>query len=395
MVGLFAGIGGFEQGLQAAGHHTIALCEVSSVAEHVLKKRFKDVQLHSDIKNMMDLPEADLVTAGFPCQDLSQAGQTAGIGGDKSGIVKRVFELVEKAKHRPPWLLFENVPFMLSLDKGSAMGYLTGELAKLGYRWAYRVVDARAFGLPQRRKRVLILASREHEPRDVLLSQDIGTPPELDRVPTERPDVACGFYWTEGNTGWGWAVDAIPTLKGGSGFRIPSPPAVLLPDCQEIVIPSIRSAECLMGFSPDWTLPAARDGSSGERERWRLVGNAVSVRLAHWIGRMLAQKEPPRYQEEGETPILSGRGWPSAGWGEGEMRFSAQVSPWPERRKMKHLLDLLSKEGMTPLSRKAALGFYNRITANTNRLRIPKWFKDCVKEHIDASAHSTCETANH
>src|SRR3954454_8148112 len=100
---------------------------------------------------------------------------------------------------------------MLQLDRGRAMRYLPEELGRLGYRWAYRVVDARAFGLPQRRQRVILLASRTEDPRPLLLDEDA--------EPAEQPllaDSFCGFYWTEGLRGLGWAVDAVPTLKGGS-----------------------------------------------------------------------------------------------------------------------------------------------------------------------------------
>ena len=82
-----------------------------------------DDPLVRDVLTLDALPECDLVAAGFPCQDLSQAGRTAGIGGRNSGLVKRVFELLEQAEHPPRWLLLENVPFMLQLDRGDAMRY--------------------------------------------------------------------------------------------------------------------------------------------------------------------------------------------------------------------------------------------------------------------------------
>jgi len=112
---------------------------------------------------------------------------------------------------------------MLQLDRGRAMRHLTDALEELGYRWAYRVVDARAFGLPQRRLRVVLLASRTEDPREVLFADDVAPDlPELDDA--ELYD--CGFYWTEGVRGLGWVVDAVPTLKGGSAVGIVSPPAV-------------------------------------------------------------------------------------------------------------------------------------------------------------------------
>src|SRR5207248_8666113 len=104
-----------------------------------------------------------------------------------------------------------------------AMDYLTTRLEKLGFDWAYRVVDACSFGVPQRRKRVVLVASKSEDPRTVLFADDAG-----ERLFSLREDSACGFYWTEGLRGLGWAIDAVPTLKGGSTIGIPSPPAIWL-----------------------------------------------------------------------------------------------------------------------------------------------------------------------
>src|SRR5262245_8688013 len=120
VVGLFAGIGGIELGLRAAGHETVLLCEVEPAACAVLKARFPDEPLVGDVAELVELPQADLIAAGFPCQDLSQAGRTAGIGGRQSGLVEHVFRLLD-GPNDPTWLLLENVPFMLQLDRGRAM----------------------------------------------------------------------------------------------------------------------------------------------------------------------------------------------------------------------------------------------------------------------------------
>jgi DNA (cytosine-5)-methyltransferase 1 len=180
-----------------------------------------------------------------------------------------VFRLVTRRRGGPRWLLLENVPFMLQLHRGRAMWYLTARLEKLGYAWAYRVVDARAFGLPQRRWRVLLLASRTEDPREVLFSGDAG------EIPEDEPDNrACGFYWTEGTRGLGWAVDATPTLKGGSTIGIASPPAVRLAEGRGIVTPGITDAERLQGFPANWTLPALEIPGIRAGHRWKLIGNA-------------------------------------------------------------------------------------------------------------------------
>jgi len=208
--GLFAGIGGIELGFHRAGHHTILLCENDPAAIAVLEENFHGIPLHDDVCTLKRLPEGTtLVTAGFPCQDLSQAGMTKGISGARSGLVGEVFRLLEL--HRTPWVLLENVPFMLQLGRGEAMNVIASALEDLGYRWAYRVIDSRAFGLPQRRRRVYLVACLAGDPRAILFADDRPTRPEA-TVNGRRP--ACGFYWTEGLRGLGWAVDAVPTLKG-------------------------------------------------------------------------------------------------------------------------------------------------------------------------------------
>jgi site-specific DNA-cytosine methylase len=141
-VGLFAGIGGIELGLQAAGHEPRLLCEADRAASAVLSARFPGMPLHGDVRTLGSLPKGtDLVAAGFPCQDLSQAGATAGIGGSRSRLILEVFELLRKAKRARrsvPWLLLENVSFMLRLRRGRAMAVIIAALEDLGYRWACR-----------------------------------------------------------------------------------------------------------------------------------------------------------------------------------------------------------------------------------------------------------------
>ncbi|AHH15025.1 cytosine-specific methyltransferase [Nocardia nova SH22a] len=369
MVGLFAGIGGLELGLGYHGWTTELLCEIDPGARAVLSAHFPDVESHSDVTRLRALPaRTELVAAGFPCQDLSQAGRTAGITGDRSGLVDEVFRLVRR-KRGPRWLLIENVPFMLQLGRGQAMRHITTALEDLGYTWAYRVVDARAFGLPQRRQRVLMLASRSEDPRPVLFGTDAG-PRELGDPATDP----CGFYWTEGVRGLGWAVNAVPTLKGGSGLGIASPPAVRLP-AGEIVTPGITDAERLQGFSRDWTEPALTAPGVRPGHRWKLVGNAVSVRMASWIGGRLAAPDsaplPP------STPLTAHR-WPTAAWGHAGHAYRVPVSTWPVHAPYEDLRWFLDDARL--LSSRATAGFLRRAARGT--LRFPPGFIADVENHL-------------
>jgi DNA (cytosine-5)-methyltransferase 1 len=373
--GLFAGIGGIELGLASAGLTTSYLCEIDPFARRVLRAGFPGVTLHEDVTKLGSAGDIDVLTAGFPCQDLSQAGRLAGIGGAQSGLVDEVFRVVGAAPKPPRWIVLENVPFMLRLHRGKAAEHLVTQFEALGYTWAYRVVDTRAFGLPQRRRRVFFVASKIADPRHVLFADDSS---EIANEDHER--YACGFYWTEGNTGVGWAVNAIPPLKGGSSFGIPSPPAIRTPRSRDFVLPEIRDAERLQGFPPRWTEPAL-DGETRARTgtRWRLVGNAVSVPVARWIGRRLIK--PGGFSETKQRTLGKEARWPDAAWGRNGERFAVDVTSWPIRKNYESLSSFLEFPA-TPLSAGAAAGFLGR--AKLSGLT----FVDGFLEDLDAYVQS-------
>ncbi|HEX7830732.1 MAG TPA: DNA (cytosine-5-)-methyltransferase [Thermoanaerobaculia bacterium] len=369
VAGLFAGIGGIELGLGRAEHESRLLCEIEPTAVAVLEQRFPNTKKQNDVRDLKAFPRGtELVSAGFPCQDLSQAGKTAGISGSRSGLIGEVFRLLEK--RRVEWLLLENVSFMLQLGRGRALDVIMTELERLGYKWAYRVVNSRAFGVPQRRERIYILASLHHDPRNVLFVDDTPEP----RDTRSFREVACGFYWTEGLRGLGWAVDSVPTLKGGSTIGIPSPPAIIFPS-GDIAKPELRDAERMQGFEEDWTLPAETVSKRGAR--WKLVGNAVTVDAAVWIGKRL--RNPGVYDPTGDAELASNEAWPVAAWNIGNGRHRAQLSTWPLNIAAEPLAAFLRHETQA-LSVKATAGFLSR--AEVAKLRFPTGFLDAVRAHL-------------
>jgi DNA (cytosine-5)-methyltransferase 1 len=378
VAGLFAGIGGIELGLSRSGHASKLLCEIDDAACAVLEKRFPGIALHRDVRTLDTLTkDVDLLTAGFPCQDLSQAGMTRGIAGEKSGLIGHVFRLLNK--RRVPWVLIENVPFMLQLGQGRALDVIVSELERLGYRWAYRVIDSRAFGLPQRRQRVFLLATTVGDPRSVLLADDVGE--QEDPSPSRRRSY--GFYWTEGLRGLGTAIDAVPTLKGGSTIGIPSPPAIVLPRSSRVVTPDIRDAERLQGFEADWTVPAS-EVSRRAGTRWKLVGNAVTVNIAEWIGRRL--RSPGSYDASADAPLMLRSAWPQTAWNVGRGRYRSSSSRWPEAMEMRPIHEFL-RFPPALLSARATTGFLNRLTQSA--LSRPPWFDGVLERHRDREARKT------
>ncbi len=372
-VGLFAGIGGIEYGLERAGFSTKLLCELDTAAQSVLGARFPGVRIDSDVRQLAKLPRVDLLAAGFPCQDLSQAGRTAGIGGTQSGLVDEIFRLVADRRSAPRWLLLENVSFMLRLNRGAAMEHLAARLEELGFAWAYRVVDSRAFGVPQRRQRVILLASRTEDPRPVLFGTDIGERP---RDPDHAS--AFGFYWTEGRGGLGWAVDAVPTLKGGSTIGIASPPAIWRVGDGMVFTPDIRDAERMQGFPADWTSAVGTDRRALAK-RWKLVGNAVTTSVAEWVGKAVASNSARAPVGEG-TPLARGVSWPVAAWGYKGERQSVNVSMFPSDAVHPTLAEFLQHEG-APLSARATNGFLQRARAGSLRFR--PGFLEALDAHHD------------
>ncbi|WP_107706266.1 DNA cytosine methyltransferase [Nocardioides allogilvus] len=367
-VGLFAGIGGFELGLQRAGIDIELLCEYWDPAAAVLKSRF-DADVVGDIRDLVALPEVDVVTAGFPCTDLSQVGRTAGIDGNESGLVREAFRLIEKTP--PRWVVLENVPNMLSLGGGAAMSFIAEWFEERGWNWAYRTVDSQHFGLRQRRRRVFLVASRSEDPRGVLFADDAGAP-----VP-RASHAAYGFSWTEGNRGVGWGDGVTPTLKGGSKLGIASPPAVwrLGVDAgQAIARPSVCTGERLQGFRAGWTDIGAKDGV-----RWKMVGNAVSVPVASWIGRGLAS--PRDVVDVDRRTLAAGERWTAAAASMGGAREAWALSERPLALPARSTLAaLIDKYGGVPLSYGASNGFYTRLQASS--LRVREDFLVALAEHV-------------
>jgi DNA (cytosine-5)-methyltransferase 1 len=361
---LFSGIGGIELGLSSHGFEIALLCEIDPVARAILHRHFLQTEIVDDVFKIHSLPKAELVTAGFPCQDLSLAGAKKGIAGGKSGVVSKLFDLLEQAprSQRPDWLLIENVPYMLRLSRGHAMDFVTTELSRLGYSWAYRVVDARCFGLPQRRPRVVLLASRTGNPEEVLFADNHDVP-DLDGKPGDVEGVdAFGFYWTEGSRGVGWAREGVPPIKCGSTVGIASPPAVWVPSRDFVGMIDIRDAERLQGFPEDWTDFGALGIKSRSSFRWRLVGNAVSTRLSDWVGSRLKSPKPSICSRR---PRDRNKAWPDAAFGHGRDIFEVQATRWASSAPQVRLSEFIRYD-LKPLSHRATQGFLKRAEGCTN-----------------------------
>ena len=376
---LFAGIGGFSLGLERAGHRTVLLCENDPAAIRVLTRQFPHTRLQTDVRALRRLPAGtELVTAGFPCQNVSAPGDKTGIAGKKTGVVRELIRLVKDC--RPETVVVENVRFILELRGGEGIRYLAEELERLGYAWAYRTVDVLGLGVPQHRARVFLCAMRNGDPRTVLL-HDAGerrraAPPAAAGISASTP---WGFYWTEGRAGLGLTKNALPTLKSGSGLGIPSAPAVLLPDGR-VVTPPISGCERVQGFPAGWT--AAAEDAGGEGARRRLVGNALPPEAAEWIGRRLANRR--RYDPNGDEPLTPNGRWPPAAWNldrRAETRHACEAGDQPAEGRLGDLA-ALRPETWPELSTRALTGFLKR--AGQGSLRFPEGFLERLEARLRA-----------
>ena len=187
-IDLFAGVGGFRYGMELAGHKCVGFCEWDKYAtmsytmmhlateeqrEYIktldFKKRQKELLENgekyrngewysNDIRNVhgWNMPRADVLCFGAPCQDFSLAGARKGLNGDRSILVKEVFRIISEQEEsdRPEWLIYENVKGMLSSNKGWDYAGILIEMVQLGYDVEYQVFNSKYFGVPQNRERV-------------------------------------------------------------------------------------------------------------------------------------------------------------------------------------------------------------------------------------------------
>jgi DNA (cytosine-5)-methyltransferase 1 len=134
------------------------VAEIESFPCAVLAHHYPTVPNLGDMTRFKEWPDAtlDVLCAGTPCQSFSNAGLRAGLDDPRGGLMLTFGAVAER--YRPRWLLWENVPGVLSSNDGRDFGAFLGLLGFLGYGFAYRVLDAQYFGLAQRRKRVFVVA---------------------------------------------------------------------------------------------------------------------------------------------------------------------------------------------------------------------------------------------
>lgn len=289
MVGsLFAGIGGFDLGLERAGMRVEWQAELDPAARGVLRRHWPDVRQVDDVKlvgthhpfatfpvecdedgcgrdeleciGIAELadPGIDVLCGGFPCQDISSAGDrwgAKGLDGERSGLWWEFARIIGLA--RPRFVVIENTGRLRNGREGADLRGVLAELDRLGYVGVGGVLDAAAFELPARRPRVIIVAGDARLPGGVSVRARLANS-------WLRHDPGCVVLEGSGQS-----------LTTDAGCKRPTPGSYRL------LTP--REAERALGFPDDWTAGHANS------VRLRMVGNAVAVPVAEWIGRVVVE----------------------------------------------------------------------------------------------------------
>jgi len=157
-VSLFAGIEAASQAWHHMGWEPVAFADIDAFPSAVLAHHYPDVPNLGNVEGV-DWSEykgkAEVVVGGSPCQSFSVAGKRLGMDDPRGNLALEFIRAV--AEIQPTWFVFENVPGLLSSDGGRDFGIFLGEVAKIGYGFAYRVLDSQFFGVPQRRRRVFVV----------------------------------------------------------------------------------------------------------------------------------------------------------------------------------------------------------------------------------------------
>lgn len=329
---LFSGIGGLDLGLERAGMEIRWQVEIDEACNRVLEKHWPGVRRYGDVRGIRgeDLEPVDLICGGFPCQDLSVAGRRAGLAGSRSGLWWEFHRIISELA--PEWVVIENVPGLLSSNGGRDMGTILQALGELGYGYAYRVLDAQWFGVAQRRRRVFIVGHLgDRRAAEVLFEPEscVGdTPPSREARETVATLLASGagtnrpagiasetdFLVTQALT-CTFANGGADDNKAQAGFIVPAVTSKWAKgtggpsgdETQNLVctggVRRLTPIECerLQGFPDGWT-----DGAS-DSARYRMLGNAVCVPVAEWIGRRIMavhKGAAPGKQREGNSGVI-------------------------------------------------------------------------------------------
>jgi len=295
---LFSGIGGFSLGLQQAGiePNWIGYSDIDKYANKLFKRKFPDAEELGSITDIRpkDLPEIDLITFGFPCQDLSIAGKRGGLKANRSSLFFEAIKII-KAK-KPKYFIFENVKGLFSSNKGQDFDIILRSIADIGYDGEWQLCNTRWF-LPQNRERIYFVGHIRGECRTKVfpIGESSKTITSKQRKGDAISCIDASYY--KGVDGKRTMIDTglnqigtigkdseatrvydttcARTIKDGGGMGAKTG----LYKVKSSNIRRLTPTECerLQGFPDGWT-----EGQS-DTQRYKQLGNAVSVPVVRAI----------------------------------------------------------------------------------------------------------------
>ena len=301
---LFAGTGGFSLGLEQSGKfQTIFANDFVPESKKIFDENFKTKLTLCDIHKLEidEIPDCDVITAGFPCQPFSLAGKKKGFADERSNVFWRLLEIIDAKK--PKIIILENVKNLVTHDDSKTFKVIKKSIKKLGYHLKYQVLDtAKLTGIPQSRQRIYIVGFLDKDERDAFNFPDVEIithnvsdylENEVDDDFIYKPDCKIypvlekfitkdisenvvyqyrRFYVRENKS------NVCPTLVKNMGTGGHNVPLILTNE----FIRKLTPRECfnLQGFPKDYKLPNDMSNS----KLYGLAGNAISVPVVKLIG---------------------------------------------------------------------------------------------------------------
>ncbi len=323
---LFSGIGGFALGLKQAGiefeEHWFS--EIDKNAINIYKKHFPNAKELGDVRAIRDFSgiKADIITFGFPCQDLSVAGKRRGLAGDRSGLFFEAMRIIRELK--PQYFIFENVKGLLTNNRGADFVRCLREIADIGiYECEWQLVNT-SWVLPQNRERIYFVGYIEGKSRSQIFPIEKQGKQNTQRNNGEVKqllNIVNSGNWENPQRGRIYSVEGIcPALNccGGGGLEPKIVVPVLTPTREEkrqngrrfknngdpsftlttqdqhgifngVDIRKLTPLECerLQGFPDGWTEYGADGRKMSDSARYKALGNTVTVNFPRMIGEKL------------------------------------------------------------------------------------------------------------
>ena len=279
--------------------------EIEPAPRSVLAHHYPDVPCHGDFTTIGadQYGSIDLLVGGTPCQSFSVAGLRGGLDDDRGNLALEFLRLAQRT--RAKWLVWENVPGVLSSNGGRDFGSILGGLVECGYGFAYRVLDAQYFGVAQRRRRVFVVGCLgDSASAAAVLFERHSLQGNSAPSRQKGKDVAGTIARSSFSGGAGGKPDGAAgnhfiaakclTARGAGGGNLDPETANFVKCSEGVRRLTPRECERLQGFQDDYTLVPYHNKPMSDGPRYKALGNSMAVPVMHWIGKRIQMVESIR-----------------------------------------------------------------------------------------------------